>query len=179
MMSFSSSGRRRSLAMGGGGSGLLAMGTQPMAAARANGSQAATDAMMAPLAELDSPLWGAILTGRRAIRRHRSLVFSLFFLLGTRRRRGARARRRALHGAFQSHRITEPLASSIHNRHVRGAAGAWRGPASPALQSQNAISCACPRHLRSVLRVAFDGAETKQIIQINGHCAASSLCATV
>lgn len=48
--------------MGGGGSGLLAMGTQPMAAARAKGNQAATDAILAPL--LESPLlWGAILSG--------------------------------------------------------------------------------------------------------------------
>ena len=30
---------------GGGGSGFVAMGTQPMAAARANGSHAATDAI--------------------------------------------------------------------------------------------------------------------------------------
>ena len=62
MMSFSSSGRRRSLEMGGGGSGLLAMGTQPMAAARAKGNQAATDAMMAPLLESSPLLWGAILS---------------------------------------------------------------------------------------------------------------------
>ena len=61
MMSFSSSGLRRSLAIGGGGRGLLAIGTQPMAAARAKGNQAATDAMLAPLATLISPLWGAIL----------------------------------------------------------------------------------------------------------------------
>ena len=46
MMSFSSSGLRRSLEIGGGGSGLLAIGTQPMAAARANGNQAATDAIV-------------------------------------------------------------------------------------------------------------------------------------
>lgn len=31
---------------GGGGSGLVAIGTQPMAAARANGSHAATEAML-------------------------------------------------------------------------------------------------------------------------------------
>lgn len=75
MMSFSSSGLRRSLAMGGGGRGLLAIGTHPMAAARAKGNQAATDAMLPtlpllpwtpapPLATktLGSPLtWGAIL----------------------------------------------------------------------------------------------------------------------
>lgn len=61
MMSFSSSGLRRSLAMGGGGRGLFAMGTHPMAAARAKGNQAATDAILAPLATLESPLWGAIL----------------------------------------------------------------------------------------------------------------------
>ncbi|KAK4036489.1 hypothetical protein OUZ56_028543 [Daphnia magna] len=64
-MSFSSSGLRRSLAMGGGGKGLLAMGTHPMAAARAKGNQAATDAILPappPLATLESPmLWGAIL----------------------------------------------------------------------------------------------------------------------
>jgi len=34
------------LGTGGGGSGCVAIGTQPMAAARANGSQAATEAML-------------------------------------------------------------------------------------------------------------------------------------
>jgi len=34
------------LAMGGGGRGCVAMGTHPMAAARANGSHAATEAML-------------------------------------------------------------------------------------------------------------------------------------
>lgn len=67
MMSFSSSGLLRSLAMGGGGRGLLAIGTHPIAAARAKGNQAATDAMfwfplLAAKATLESPLmWGAIL----------------------------------------------------------------------------------------------------------------------
>ena len=66
---FSSSGLRRSLAIGGGGKGLLAMGTHPMAAARAKGNQAATDAILPPLM-LVSPLWGAILmayAGRQVI----------------------------------------------------------------------------------------------------------------
>lgn len=44
--SFSSSGRRLSFGMGGAGNGLLAMGTHPMAAARAKGNQAATEAML-------------------------------------------------------------------------------------------------------------------------------------
>ena len=34
---------------GGGGRGFVAIGTHPMAAARANGSQAATEAMIIPL----------------------------------------------------------------------------------------------------------------------------------
>jgi len=60
-MSFSSSGLLRSLAMGGGGRGLLAIGTHPIAAARAKGNQAATDAMfwfplLAAKATLESPL---------------------------------------------------------------------------------------------------------------------------
>ena len=70
-MSFSSSGLRLSLAMGGGGRGLLAMGTHPMAAARAKGNQAATDAILPapppPFASTlnGSPLlWGAILIDR-------------------------------------------------------------------------------------------------------------------
>lgn len=46
MSIFSSSVFRRSLGTGGGGSGWVAMGTQPMAAARANGSQAATEAIL-------------------------------------------------------------------------------------------------------------------------------------
>uniref|UniRef100_A0A182IQ13 Uncharacterized protein n=1 Tax=Anopheles atroparvus TaxID=41427 RepID=A0A182IQ13_ANOAO len=46
MMSFSSSERSRSLNTGGAGSGWDAIGTQPMAAARANGNQAATEAML-------------------------------------------------------------------------------------------------------------------------------------
>ncbi len=37
---------------GGGGSGLVAMGTQPMAAARANGSHAATEAMFGAIVKL-------------------------------------------------------------------------------------------------------------------------------
>jgi len=41
--------------MGGGGRGLFAMGTHPMAAARAKGNQAATDAILPPLT-LVSPL---------------------------------------------------------------------------------------------------------------------------
>lgn len=46
MSIFSSSGLRRSFNTGGGGRGLAAMGTQPTAAARANGNQAAaTEAM--------------------------------------------------------------------------------------------------------------------------------------
>lgn len=44
--SFSSSVLRRSLGIGGGGSGWVAIGTHPMAAARAKGSQAATEAML-------------------------------------------------------------------------------------------------------------------------------------
>lgn len=40
MSIFSSSGLRRSFRTGGGGRGLAAMGTQPTAAARANGNQA-------------------------------------------------------------------------------------------------------------------------------------------
>uniref|UniRef100_A0A182M588 Uncharacterized protein n=1 Tax=Anopheles culicifacies TaxID=139723 RepID=A0A182M588_9DIPT len=46
MMSFSSSERSRSLNTGGAGSGWDAIGTQPMAAARANGNQAATEAIL-------------------------------------------------------------------------------------------------------------------------------------
>lgn len=67
-MSFSSSGLRLSFAMGGGGSGLFAMGTHPMAAARAKGNQAATDAILPPLATLESPLWGAILVAYKPSR---------------------------------------------------------------------------------------------------------------
>lgn len=46
IINFSSSLFLRSLVIGGAGSGLFAIGTQPMAAARANGSHAATDAMV-------------------------------------------------------------------------------------------------------------------------------------
>ena len=45
---------------GGGGSGFVAMGTQPMAAARANGSHAATDAIPTLLEDEDEE--GAITT---------------------------------------------------------------------------------------------------------------------
>ena len=46
IMSFSSSARCLSEISGGGGSGFVAMGTQPMAAARAKGSHAATEAIL-------------------------------------------------------------------------------------------------------------------------------------
>jgi len=45
MMSFWSSTRGLPGMVGGGGKGLVAMGTQPIAAARAKGSHAATEAM--------------------------------------------------------------------------------------------------------------------------------------
>uniref|UniRef100_A0A182VHD5 Uncharacterized protein n=1 Tax=Anopheles merus TaxID=30066 RepID=A0A182VHD5_ANOME len=53
MMSFSSSDRSRSLKTGGAGSGWDAIGTQPMAAARANGNQAATEAILFALTSLN------------------------------------------------------------------------------------------------------------------------------
>ena len=52
----------RYLAAGGGGSGLEAIGTQPMAAARAKGSQAATEAIPA-----QNHLYGTVFIENRVI----------------------------------------------------------------------------------------------------------------
>ena len=75
--SFSSSGRLLSLGMGGAGSGLLAMGTHPMAAALAKGSHAATEAMLcggmlrcrertlhAHYLGQSGPTWSTVITSR-------------------------------------------------------------------------------------------------------------------